>query len=155
MLLELLQNKWKREGIKTFIPVRNNELISFQKTNNIVLPPDLIKYFNVLNGTGSEYTDTLYEFYALNKVKTINEEFENWKGIPNYRELLNIISSPGELYVFANYQFNLYVYAIRLYTELKKENEVYVFCGGDYKIIGNTFSKFLEEYINDSDLIRI
>jgi hypothetical protein len=155
MLLELLKNKWNAEGIKSFIPARNSELISFQKTNNIVLPPDLIEYFNVLNGTGSEYTDILYEFYALNRVKTINEEFENWKGIPNYSELLNIISSPGELYVFANYHFNLYTYAIRLYAESTKENEVYVFIGREYKMIGNTFSKFLEEYINDSDLIRI
>jgi hypothetical protein len=70
-------------------------------------------------------------------------------------ELLNIISSPGELYVFANYHFNLYAYAIRFYAESTKENEVYVFCGREYKMIGNTFSKFLEEYINDSDLIRI
>lgn len=155
MLLELLKNKWNLEGIKTFMPARDSELISFEDNNSIVLPGDMIEYLKILNGTNTECTDTLYEFYSLNRIKTINEEFKSWEGIPNYKELLNIISSPEQLYVFANYQFNLYVYAIRLYEKTTNENEVYVFCGQEYKIISKTFSKFLEEYINDSDLIKI
>lgn len=155
MLLELLKNKWNLEGVTSFTPVKDSELISFQHTNNIVLPCDMTEYLNILNGTNSECTDTLYEFYSLNRIKTIDEEFKSWEGIPNYKDLLNIISSPEQLYVFANYQFNLYVYAIRLYETSTNENEIYVFCGQEYKMISNTFSKFLEEYINDSDLIKI
>jgi len=155
MINDLLRTKWISEGVVFALPASYNEIMSFQNENNVVLPIDLVKYFQEINGSGGDLTNTLFEFYSLAQIRTINKELENWKGIPSYKNLSNVVSDIDQLYVFGNYLFNLYVYAIRLYPTSHANNEVYVFCGEDHKVIGNSFSEFLAMYLEDSEEIRI
>lgn len=147
--LEKLKLKWEEESINKFRPIDLVAILSFERKNNIVLPDDLKEYFNILNGTGEEYTDELYEFYSIEKLKKVSEEFQEWEGIPNHKNLIHL-NVTKDLFVFANYSFSQFVYAIKLSPEKTEINEVYILCGEEYKKIGNTFSKFLDLYLSNS-----
>lgn len=147
--LKKLTEKWQKESINSFSPANLTSIQAFQSKNNVVLPNDLIEYFSILNGTGNEYTDDLYEFYPIERIKTVSNEFRDWNGIPNYQPLVNLVNTQ-RLFVFANFSFNLFVYAIKLNKETAENNEVYVLCGEEYKKIANNFTGFLELYLNDS-----
>jgi hypothetical protein len=147
--LEKLKNKWLLEGVNKFSPVTIDALRKFQNVNDWDFPNDLNEYFSQLNGTGGEYTNGLYEFYSVNRIKKVKYEFNDWMGIPNYQALLNL-EEIKELFVFANYSFNLFAYAIRPHPQQNMNNEVYVLCGEDYKKISNTFSDFLDLYLSNS-----
>jgi hypothetical protein len=149
VLLKKLEEKWRGEGIKNYNPINLDYIQTFQNKNDVLLPSDLSEYFKKLNGTSEEYTDELYEFYSIERIKKVSEEFEKWHGIPNYQSLLNL-SEIENLFVFANYSFNLFAYAIKLYHEKMEINEVFVLCGDNYKKIANSFSEFIELYLNDS-----
>jgi hypothetical protein len=147
--LQKLKDKWILEGVNNFPQIDIHTLEKFEVDNDVHLPTDLKKYFILFNGTNDECTDELYEFYAVGRIKRVQEEFNDWRGIPNYQALLDL-EDVKDLFVFANYSFNLFVYAIRLSNETLERNEVYVICGEDYKKISDTFSEFLELYLNDS-----
>jgi hypothetical protein len=147
--LQKVREKWIFENVRELPPVHINALTIFQDDNNIILPDDFKKYFEMLNGTGDEYTDVLYEFYSIGRIKKVSDEFIGWQGVPNYQALLSN-QEVKDLFVFANYSFNLFAYAIRLYPEKLNRNEVYVLCGENYKKISETFSEFLDLYLGDS-----
>ncbi|MCF0075689.1 SMI1/KNR4 family protein [Dyadobacter sp. CY261] len=147
--LKKVKEKWELESINKNTTPTTEELEGFKFENNLYIPDDLEEYFKQLNGTGGEYTDDLYEFYPVNKIKQVKNELINWKGVPNYHKLLGI-EEVVDLYVFANYSFNLFVYAIRLGSKKSPKNEVYILCGEKYKKIADTFSEFLDLYLEDS-----
>jgi hypothetical protein len=146
---EKLKEKWILEGVDRFNPTSIEALEKFQNDKDVNLPSDFKEYFKFLNGTSGECTDELYEFYSVDRIKRLPDEFNGWKGVPNYQALLDL-EDVKDLFVFANYSFNLFAYAIRLSNETSVRNEVYVLCGQDYKKISNTFSEFLDLYLNDS-----
>ncbi|HSZ26380.1 MAG TPA: SMI1/KNR4 family protein [Cytophagaceae bacterium] len=149
LLVKKLKEKWEREGIDSFHPIDIEYIQNFQRKNNVILPNDLKEYFNTLNGTGDECTNELYEFYSLERIKKVSEEFQDWKGVPNYQSLVNL-NDTQNLFVIANFCFNLFAYAIKLYQEKVDTNEVYVLCGEETKKIANSFAEFIELYLNDS-----
>ena len=147
--LEKLKQKWEEENLNNFHPIDLKSIQTFERKNNVVLPDDLKDFFRMLNGTSEEYTDELYEFYSIDRMKKVSEEFTEWRGVPNYQSLVNFNFIKG-LFVFANFSFNQFVYAIELSQERTENNEVYILCGEEYKKIGSTFSEFLDLYMSDS-----
>ena len=147
--LKELETKWRSENINHTSTASHNELELFQKKEKVVIPGDLAKYFQSLNGTGGECTNDLFEFYSFSKIQKVKDEFKDWKGIPSHQMLLNI-NEVNNLFVFANANFNLFAYAIRLNEVLTKPNEVYVLCGDKYKKITNSFSEFIQLYLDSS-----
>lgn len=147
--LKRLKDKWMLEGIDNFHAVNADELQKFQNDKGIILPDDIKEYFETLNGTGGELTDELYEFYSIDRLKRVADEFKDWEGTPNYQALLNMYEV-SDLFVFANFSFNLFSYAIRLHPDMSDKNDVYVLCGNEYKKIANSFSEFLVLYLDDS-----
>ena len=145
-----LRNKWVQDRITTNLPAKDEEISLFQIANNVVLPKDLVDYLKSLNGTGQDYTNDLYEFYSLDRIKNVNEEFNDWKGIPDYKKLSLVLKDSMKLFVLANYQFNLFAYAIRLDSDSSIENSVFVICGDEFKKIAKSFSDFILLYLNDS-----
>lgn len=147
--LKKLKEKWLAENALSEVVTDDEYLTSFQKENEIMLSDDLKDYFKSLNGTGGHCTDGFYEFYSIDRVSKVKEEFKNWNGVPNYQDILEI-SNINELYVFANYSCNLFAYAIELHSEFSNKNEVYILCGDEYKKIANSFSEFIDLYLRDS-----
>lgn len=152
--LKELREKWRIENALYGSAADTKCLLSFQERNKVIISKDLIEYFKSLNGTGGEYTNELYEFYSIDRIVKVKDEFKNWEGIPDYKGLL-AINDISELYVFANFTFNLFVYAIKLYPDFSDENEVYILCGEKYQKIANSFSEFVELYLSDSKELKL
>ncbi|WP_264524791.1 SMI1/KNR4 family protein [Flavobacterium sp. N502536] len=148
--LEELKTKWLKENVSKSILVNDEDILAFQNNNGIVLPNDFILYLKLLNGTGGDCTNDLFEFYGLSKMQNLINEFKDWKGIPDYTIILNKLENTDKIYAFANFSFNLFVYVIKLYPEHTLNNEVFVICGGEYKKIADSFSDFISLYLNDS-----
>lgn len=149
-LLKQLKAKWQMQSVKLSSLANNDDILRFQKENNVILPDDLILYFKKINGSGGEYLDDLYEFYSINRIKTVIDEYADWHGVPDYKKISIYLDRAEQVYVFANYFVNLFAYGIRLGGEKSIENEIFVICGEQYKKIANSFSEFIELYLNDS-----
>ena len=147
--MQKLKDKWWREGVYKFIPSDIEALKKFQTDNYVNLPTDFLEYCIQINGTGGDCNNELYEFYSIDRIKRFSDTFRDWKGIPEYEMLLDS-EEVQDLFVFGDYLFNLCAYAIRLSPDRLDKNEVYVFCGEHYKKITNTFSEFIDLYLNDS-----
>lgn len=119
-----LEEKWCNENVDHAPPASRLDLKFFQEKYNVVLPDDVANYLQLLNGTGGDCTDDLFEFYSINRIRTVKDEFWDWKGIPNYQKLLKV-KEINDLHVFANVNFNLFVYAIKLNKTLTKKNDIY------------------------------
>lgn len=149
-----LETKWRIENVGHSPVATKIDLKVFQEKNNVILPGDLVEYFQSLNGTDGDYTDDLFEFYSIKKIQPIKDAYKDWKGIPSYQNLQDV-KEVDELYVFANTNFHLFAYAIRLNNAPQKKNEVYVICGDKYKKIADSFSEFITLYINSSPKLQL
>lgn len=127
-----------------------DDIIKFENFHNVLMSDDLKNYFRMLNGSNGEYDENFFAFNSLDSFKSINEEFSNWKGVPNYSNLITKIENPQTCFVIADYQMHLFSYAIRLYNTSKENNEIYALCGDKYKIIASSFTQFVELYLSQS-----
>jgi len=135
-------------------PSAVKDLEVFALRNKKSLPNDLAEYFIKLNGTNSEYDANFFRFYSLGEFKTIEEEFVEWNGLPDYSKALGVIPEHNDYYLFADYSFHAFAYAIKLYEKgFSGINEVCVISGGNYKQIAGSFTEFLELYIKDCSLV--
>lgn len=148
--LEDSTKKWHQKSTSYQAIATDDDLFNFQTTNSVILPHDLMRYFKEINGTSGQYDDKFFQFNAVNELKNVNDEYKDWKGIPNYRDIVDILVDSEKYFVFANYSFHLFSYAIKLYSYSSSTNEVLVLCGAEYKKISNSFSEFMELYLNDS-----
>jgi hypothetical protein len=133
----------------------DEDILSFENRLGVLIPEDLKQYFKIINGNMGEYDDFFFSFNSLFNVKNIDEEFKERDGLPDYTNLVNVLQDSQHCFVFCDYEFHLFSYAIRLYNELREENEIYVLCGDKYKIIANSFTSFLELYFERSDDLLI
>lgn len=148
MQIQKLKEKWISEGICLSSEVNEKALESFQNENNLILPNDFKEYLQLLDETSGKCTNNLYAFYCVSQIKKVSDEFSDWEGTPNYQSLL-ALNKFNNFFVFANYSFNLFAYAINLYS-CSKKNEVYVFCGEHHKKIADSFTEFIDLYLSDS-----
>jgi hypothetical protein len=148
--INILKEKWETEELKSQVLISNDEISSFEKKNNLVLPNDLVHYFKIINGSNNKYDSNLFKFYDFKNFKSINEGLKDWKGIPDYSNIVNTLEKFENYYVFADYFYNTFTYAIRLYNQSNLKNEVLVICGDEYNVISNSFSKFIELFISNS-----
>jgi len=146
-----LKKLWVSEDIARSIPASNQELLLFQKINEVTLPNDLVEYFKSVNGTTEEYDTRFFQFYSLNQFKNIDVELKNWNGLPDYSGIVTTLNDYKKYFVFADYSFHMFSYAIRLNNSNEPvKNEVLVICGKEYKMIANSFSEFVELYLDNS-----
>src|SRR5688572_28953418 len=138
-----LRSKWLNENVILASVANREDMLLFQERNGVIIPDDMARYFQTVNGTGGEYTDDLYEFNSLNKLQNIIHAFKGWKGIPDYRGILSLLPDEERIFVFGNYQCNLFAYAIKLHRDPSSSNEVFIICGAKYKVIAHSFSEFV------------
>lgn len=149
-IIENVKNKWIEKGI-ALSPIDSiKEIDKFELENRLLLPEDIKAFFTHLRGGKDMYDDDLFLFYSFDNFKSIDDSLKNWRGIPDYGNIVNTLAQYKEYYVFANYSIMLFSYAIRLYEYKQNEHEIIVICGDEYLQIANSFSGFLELYLNDS-----
>jgi len=118
----------------------DKKILVFESKNGLSLPVDLIEYFKTLGDKAVKIDDQLYQFYTI----------DDFKGLGKVLTLEN-----GEnCFVFADYMFHLFDYAIQLYPDRRTVNEVYGICGDKYKLIANSFTEFLNLYFESSVVLQ-
>lgn len=139
-------------GIEKNVPslTIESEILQFQKSTGVTLPEDLKEFLRVTNNLENSYNDRLYRFFSLKSFKSIDEELKFFNGVPDYSNIINTLTEYKECYVFADYMFHMFAYAIRLKNTKSDENEIYIICGDEYKIIASSFTGFIELYQSDS-----
>ena len=145
-----LKERLGTKKYKEVDPKFNNKLLQFESANGLLLPPDLAEYFRLLDNTTDKIDADLYEFYAFDQFESVKKGLGYWRGIPDYGNIVNTLDGYENCFVFADYQFYLFTYAIRLHQHSEGINEIYVICGDKYKIIAKSFSDFLDLYFDDS-----
>lgn len=152
LVFNKLKNKWEREEILSSNNYASeDEILSFIKYEDLIIPTDLVHYFKMINGMSDQSDLKLFEFYPFYKFVPILEKYKNWEGIPYYKDIEHNIEHPHQCFVFADYMMNTFSYSIRLHKSDVKINEVYIVCGGEYKIIADSFTEFLNLYLDDSE----
>lgn len=146
--LNKLKERWVSENIKIHALAKDDEIKAFENAYNVLLPDDVREYFKQVNGTHDQSDSEFIQFYSLDKVKKITEAYDGWHGVPDYNLIVKTLSEYEKYYAFANYSIHVFCYAIKL-TSNVSENEVLAVAGGEYKKISNSFSGFLELYLND------
>jgi hypothetical protein len=152
MDLQLLKKNFKENDVKIF-PSYLDEIKAFQNNYNVEIPQDLRDYYLEVNGSGNKILNNLYEFYTINRTKKIHEELINWRGIPDYSKLN--FDGIENIFVFGQYEFNLYAFGIELHRNPCSINKVFILCGEDFKIIANSFTEFIDLYLNRLEEIYI
>lgn len=132
-----------------------DDISKFESKNCVRIPNDLKLFFKLLNGTNGEYDQRFFQFYSLDEFRPIASEFKDWIGLaPDYGNLINMLLDHHKFFVFANYQSYLFSYCIKLDKRQSEQNEVYILCGDEYKVIAGTFTEFLDLYISDDDKLQ-
>lgn len=145
-LKELLGTKDKRKSHSEL----SKKISLFESENNLLIPQNLIDFFFLLDNVNHELDKDLYQFYPFNQFKSVERGLAHWGGLPDYRNIVATLEQCENCFVFADYMSHLFAYAIRLNRNITDFNEVYLICGDKYKILANSFSGFLELYLNDS-----
>jgi hypothetical protein len=142
-----LKNIWaSSDNVKA----SDRDILLFEKKYDLLIPDDLNEYFRLLNGTDGEYDKKFFQFYSLDQFKRIDERFKDWNGVPNYKNIVNTFKDQDSCFVFADFQIYLFSYAILLNKDKSNKNEVYAFCGDEYRIIAYSFTEFLDLYFSES-----
>jgi len=160
---------WAFDGISLIEFVSDVTLDVFEQRHQVTLPADLRAYFKQLNGTGENYDSHMFQFYGLRDFKPIPLAYENWEGLTDYSRIVHTLKNPQQVYVFAHFSNHLYAYGIRLYAssasgqesgniagEIQNpipQNEVYVICAGDYHLIADSFTRFIDLYLEDNEAL--
>jgi hypothetical protein len=134
--LKLLQKHFEENEGK-ILRADFDEIKVFQNKYNVEIPLDLQNYYLKLNGSGDAILNNLYEFYSIRRTKKTSEELINWKGFPDYSKLN--FEGIENVFVFGEYQFNLYVFGIELHQDMSLNNRIFILCGEDFKIIADSF----------------
>ncbi len=151
-LLEL-QYRWDLPAAARYVKITDDDMLLFRSTKNLTIPADLAEYFKILNGADDEYDEKFFKFYSFEQFESVDTKFRNWGGAAEYRNIVNTLEKPETCFVFADYTLHLFSYAIRLYEDASKINEIYIICGDKHKIIAHSFHEFITIYLADSDLI--
>ena len=153
--IEILMANWKNDNVLNPYPATDEDILSFQQAHGVGLPDDCVQFFKTANGTGDEYDSKLFQFYALNKITTIIDEYSEWKGVPNYRQISETLTNVSSYYAFANYLSHSFAYVIRLLPDYKERGEVLAVSGGEFKMIAGSITEFIELYLNDSPKLQL
>jgi len=143
--IEKIKKLWEQENISNSIIIEENEILSFQNKNNLFIPSDLAEYFKQLNGSNDEYDKNFFRFYSFSDFTSLGGGLTTWNGSSD------VINAVGDfVFVFADYLFCMFSYAIKLYSNASLNNEVLIICGDESKIIANSFSEFIDLYLDNS-----
>jgi hypothetical protein len=145
-----LKRYWLEQGVRFSKTALIKGIYSFQETNKCLLPKDLVEYFMKINGTNQTHDNNYFDFYSLDNFKSVKSLYHDYTRIPNYSQLINTLPNSENYYVFADFQMCLFSYAIYLDKNLGSHSVV-VLCGGEYRIIADSFSDFIDLFLVDSD----
>ena len=151
LLLQQVRASWEAADTFALNPASTHSLALFEQQQGVVLPADLRAYFLTLNGTGE--ADVFIRFTSLAEFRPLPALLADFPRDFSYHQLLTTLPAPEQVFVFADYIFFLYAYAIRLSPTPTAQHEVYLLCGGEYQLLSPSFRAFLELYLRDDQAL--
>ena len=146
LLLQQVRASWEAANTFALTPASTRSLALFEQRQGVLLPAALRAYLLTLNGTGEE---AFIRFTSLAEFTPLPALLADLHRASPYHQLLTTLPAPEQVFVFAEYIFFLYAYAIRLSPTPTAQNEVYLLCGGEYQLLSPSFSAFLALYLRD------
>ena len=143
---ETLRKYWLSHNLHLNPGVSLAIVREFESRFGVLMPSDLLSYFARVNGMPSNETDEdLVRFWPLEDVKTIAA------GSPGYS---NPAYLPGakSFFLFADYFIWSHHYAIRLSAKTEEPNLVYIIGYDKPTLVGESFTQFVDSYINGKHL---
>jgi len=127
----------------------DEQLTLFQFRNKLIIPDDLTAYFKLTDTEIDSYNQDMFTFYKFDEFKSVREDVGDYRGVPDYRNIVNTLAEHENCFVFAEYSIYVEVFAIRLYETQSNQNEIYAICGDEYKVVANSFTEFIALYRNN------
>ena len=141
-LWERLREHWLAQNITIKPGVHEEALSRFETLYTVLLPRDLREYFLVMNGMREGTTDEeLIRFWSLEEVKSISEESPAYS-TPDY------LPEADSFFLFADYSIWAHAYSIRISNNSSQPNPVYVIGGTKPVPIADSFSEFVDLYLD-------
>jgi hypothetical protein len=147
-VIEKLRYYWSQGGIVPRPGAPATEIESFEQHYGVVLPPDLRAYFTTFDGMEyGEMDENCFSFLPLHLVKAIPEELAQFRGIPDYGEIMRTLDDPHCYFVIVDFLICSAAYAIRLSKTDDNNPVLGIGSGTDHRIMASSFSDFLEVYL--------
>lgn len=127
-----------------------SQILQFQIDYQVQIPEELSSLFYALGNSKINYNDKLFQVYSISEFKRITDDLVYFTGIPNYSNIVNTLEDCDSCFVFADYMFHMFAYAVRLYKDVPKRYEIYVIAGDKFRVIANFFTEFVDLYAEDS-----
>jgi hypothetical protein len=156
LLTERLRNYWSSTGVNLCSGASRQALKSFESTYGIRLPEDFHDFISTIDGMEDGYSDNnMVSFWPIDGIKSVPEKLITFAGIPDYSRIANRLREPDSYFVFADFLIWSHVYAIKLRSKLGEKNQVLWICGSEYRKIAESFSDFLQRYLDDPESLLI
>jgi hypothetical protein len=116
----------------------------FDSANGILTPDVFREYLNGENVPLDKYNENFIRFYSWSNILSVDESLGDQKGLPDCTNIINTMSIRGNCYVFADYMFSMFFYAIFLKEGDEKDGQIYIISGDKFKLISKSFEGFIE-----------
>ena len=151
---ERLKQYWSSIGAGVRPGVAQTSLESFESKYDITLPGDFRDYFSTIDGMEEGCWDNeMIRFWQLHCVKSVPEALSHFAGVPDYSRIARRLSEASSYFVFADFLIWSHVYAIKLGSRRPDRNQILWICGSKHHLIAESFSDFLQMYLENSDSI--
>jgi len=145
---ESLKRHWSSHNVEINAGVPEAKLKAFEEKYGVILPDDLRDYFRCLNGmVPDEVDDGMMRFWMLEEIEPLPQ------GAPQYSDG-TYVPNPETLFLFADYSLWAHAYAIRLGITELESNEVIIIGYKSPKLISASFSRFVDTYLTNKDLLH-
>jgi len=143
-------DRWRRSNIPANAEATDESIAAFESQFQVALPPDVHRYFGMLNGTGQEMDEDMYRFWPLCEVKPVQDELSDANGFI-YPDRF----AYPDCYVFADYMISCWLYAVRLTNDSAQPAPVYRVTAGDVpgEQMAPSFCDFMSRYADDPNSV--
>lgn len=138
---------WRKSGVPIRQAATLEMIDSFQKRYSVLLPPDLLEYLLVVDGTGTEYSDDLVtSFHPIADFKPVHE----YVGEPKI-PACSVHDAYSDCYVFADHMIDSWLYAVELTADPTQPGRVFRVL--DHRVqdipMAGSFREFMNSYASD------
>jgi SMI1/KNR4 family protein SUKH-1 len=131
-----IRDRWTAGGVRVPPGATPEALSTFEQRYSVVLPRSMRDYFQTMNGSDG-LTDDDFEFWPLERVKLVSEEFADHE--PDY----------PQCFLLADYAIWCFGFAIHLGPDAADEGPVYIVGGREKIVIAGTFFELMQKYDDD------
>jgi hypothetical protein len=144
-----LREYWTAQGLKISSGASEEDVVTFESRNGVVLPQDFRNYFLKINGMvqdfGSGCDRKGFAFCPLSMVKSVAKECAKHPTVPVHEE-----EEADRYFVFADYLQWCWAYAIHLDASSPGTNQVINVGTLRPKVVADSFTEFVNLYVRDA-----